>query len=141
MQIEEEFQCNIPTDKLQPEQTFAEFVELVFSERGKAVRPKKSHGPICRFLGKMCLWGLIAIFFALPVIVPLDLIRRCLGAQRCLTDVMLLETLILHVIQVTTIIKPMNAPHRICRKKIRRGTLKSARQDLRAPLRNGLDFI
>ena len=110
MQIEEEFQCNIPTDKLQPEQTFAEFVELVFSERGKAVRPKKSHGPICHFLGKMCLWALIAIFFALPVIVPLDLIRRCLGAQRCLTDVMLLEMLILAVMICLFIDSRRNAP-------------------------------
>ena len=63
-----------------------------------------------QILGKMCLWALIAIFFALPVIVPLDLIRRCLGAQRCLTDVMLLEMLILAVMICLFIDSRRNAP-------------------------------
>ncbi len=97
MQIEEEFQCELPRDKLQPEQTFAEFVELVFSSRGNAARSKESHGSIRRFLCKTGLWTFIAFFFALPVIVPLDIVRRYLGSQGRLTGFMLVEMVILGV--------------------------------------------
>ncbi len=98
MQIEEEFQCEIPADKLQPELTFAEFVELVQSGRGKAVRPEESRGPIRRFLGKMCLWTVISFFFSLPVILPLDIFRRYMGSQGRMTGGILLEMLVLGVI-------------------------------------------
>lgn len=98
MQIEEEFQCDIPAEKLRPELTFAEFVELVCSGRGKSVRKRKPHGPIRRFLGKMFLWIVIAAICALPVIVPADLVRRCIGSDGRLTGGIIFESIVLAVI-------------------------------------------
>ena len=80
IEIEREFRCEIPEDKLRPELTFAEFVELVRTGRGKAVRTEKPHGPIYRIFAAMWRWGgqwaVFACLCGLPVVLPLDMFRR-----------------------------------------------------------------
>ena len=89
----------LPTEPHDIRLTFVESCEdlIVYSGCGKSIRPKRSRGPICRFLDRACLWGVVAIFAALPVIVPLDIFRRCRGAQGHLTGFMILELFVLAV--------------------------------------------
>lgn len=112
LQIEEEFKCEIPADKLQPEMTFEGFVNLVYSGRGKSVRSKRPRGPIRRFLGRACLWGVVAFFASLPVIVPLDLFRRYWGAQGHLTGFMIFEVFALAVMLCLLIDSRRDAPRK-----------------------------
>lgn len=112
LQIEEEFECKIPADKLQPEMTFEGFVNLVYSGRGKSVRSKRPRGPIHRFLGRACLWGVVAFFASLPVILPLDLFRRYRGAQGNLTGFMIFEVFVLAVMLCLLIDSRRDAPRK-----------------------------
>ena len=65
IQIEREFQCEIPADELQPELTFAEFVELVRLGRGKTIPSKKSQ-LIGGWIGGCLGIGLVVLFMLTP---------------------------------------------------------------------------
>lgn len=65
IQIEREFQCEIPAEKLQPELTFAEFVELVRLGRGKTIPSKKSQ-LIGGWIGGCLGIGLVVLFMLTP---------------------------------------------------------------------------
>ena len=69
IEIEREFQCDIPADKLQPELTFAEFVELVRSGRGKTILPKKSQ-LIGGWIGRCLGIGLVVLFVLAALLAP-----------------------------------------------------------------------
>lgn len=101
----------IPADKLQPEMTFAAFVELVRSGQGKAIRTKTSRGPL-RVLGKLFLWAVVAVVVALPVIVPLDVYRRFRNAQGHLTFFVIFELFILAVWLYVAIDSRRDAPRK-----------------------------
>lgn len=75
IEIEREFQCAIPADKLRPELTFADFVELVRSGRGKAILPKKSQ-LIGGWIGGSLRIGLIVLFMLSPFYLFYDSYRR-----------------------------------------------------------------
>ena len=65
LEIEEEFGCSIPEEKLMPERIFAEFVEAVRSGRGQAVPPRKKWNGL-RWFGE----GLAVVFVACLVVSP-----------------------------------------------------------------------